>query len=67
MKEITRSEADEALAQAEIDSIEYDEVVEALKRFYMFGSEYNIPYCELTDDDIIDEYEDTFGEKLKLI
>lgn len=67
MTEITRSEAERALAEAEIDSMEPEEVVEALKRFYMYGYEENVPYCEMTNDEIIDQYEEVFDELISLI
>jgi hypothetical protein len=67
MIEMVRAEAEEALAQAEIDSMDKDEIIESLKRFFIFGNEDDVPFSEMTDDELADEYEDAFGEVVSII
>jgi hypothetical protein len=67
MIKMTRKEAEENLAEDEISSMTEDEIIDSLKRLYMYGYEDMVPYCDMTDDEIIDEYTDRFDEMLKLI
>ena len=67
MLEMTRSEVEDALAQAEVDSMETEEALDALKRFYILGADDNVPYCRMTINELIEEYEDTFRMLIKII
>ena len=67
MTEMTRPEAERLLAEAEINSMDLDEIAESLKRIYMFGLEESVPYCDMLDNDITDEYEEIFGEVIAIV